>query len=89
MIGNLRHCLPTRASRAMPIIPDIAELRSTIERMEARYKASKDPQAGPLMEAYGRVAVRYESQLADERDRFLSKASALMMVRFVLEPEAR
>ena len=57
-------------------VPSLSEIEETIERMEARYRES------PLFMDYERLKRRFEDDLIDERDRALSKAAALMMIKF-------
>ena len=55
--------------------PTEAELRETVERMEARLRRH------PLFPDYERLLERFEADLADERDVLLSRAAALMLLQ--------
>jgi hypothetical protein len=55
--------------------PDDAELRETVERMEARLRTH------PLFPAYERLRERFAADLADERDVLLSRAAVLMLLQ--------
>ena len=61
--------------------PETEELLATIERMEARYAAS------PLFASYRRLIERFAADLSDPRDLALSKAAALMLIRFSTEDD--
>lgn len=63
------------------MMPDLAELEATVARMEARY--SKDP----LFPVYRRLCAAFERDLTDPRDLALSKAAALMLIKFRTEDE--
>lgn len=63
------------------MMPDRAEIETTVARMEARY--SKDP----LFPVYRRLCATFEHALTDPRDLALSKAAALMLIRFRTEDE--
>lgn len=67
----------------MAVVPDIAELEATVARMEARFGA--DPRATELMKSYRDLCTRFADDLSDPRDVMLSRAAALMMVRFALD----
>lgn len=63
--------------------PDIRELRSTCERMEARYLAN------PAINAsYRRLADRFAADLSEERDVLLSRCAALMAIKFLRDDGA-
>jgi hypothetical protein len=55
--------------------PDEAELRETVERMEARLHTH------PLFPDYERLRERFTADLADERDVLLSRAAVLMLIQ--------
>ncbi len=63
--------------------PDIWELRATIERMEARFDA--DMRTQTLMAHYRSLCQRFSADLSDPRDIALSRAAALMMIKYQLE----
>ena len=63
----------------MPSIPDLAELEATIVRMESRYGDH------PLFADYKRLSQRFADDLRDPRDLALSKAAALMLIKFDAE----
>jgi hypothetical protein len=67
----------------MAVTPDLAELQATIARMEARFDA--EPRAKSLMGPYRDLCARFENDLADPRDIALSRAAALMMIKYQLE----
>lgn len=60
-------------------VPSLEEIGATIERMEARYRDS------PLFRGYERLKQRFDSDLVDARDRALSKAAALMLIKYESE----
>ena len=66
----------------MGVVPGIAELEATIARMEARFDA--DPRAKDLMESYRNLFGRFADDLSDPRDLLLSRAAALMMIKYRL-----
>ena len=66
----------------MAVIPDLAELQATVARMEARFDA--DPRASGLMASYRDLCARFDADLADPRDIALSRAAALMMIKYRL-----
>jgi hypothetical protein len=55
--------------------PNEAELRETIERMEARLRTH------PLFPAYERLVERFRADLGDDRDLLLSQAAVLMLLQ--------
>lgn len=61
--------------------PELAEIEATIARMEARH--GKDP----LFPVYQRLCRRLSQDLTDPRDLALSKAAALMLIKFRTEDE--
>lgn len=66
----------------MAVTPDLTELQATIARMQARFDA--DPRAADLMQRYRDLCIRFEANLADLRDIALSRAAALMMIKYQL-----
>ena len=66
----------------MAVTPDLAELEATIARMEARFDA--DLCASGLMASYRDLCARFDADLVDPRDIALSRAAALMMVKYQL-----
>ncbi|MBB3656884.1 hypothetical protein FHX15_002112 [Rhizobium sp. BK650] len=64
----------------MPTLPDLKELQETRLRLEAKYLP-----ASPFRESYERLCRRFEEDLADERDRLLSRCASLMLIRFIQE----
>jgi len=60
-------------------VPSLQEIEETIERMEARY--GKDA----LFVDYQRLKQRFDADLADARDRALSRAAALMLIKYASE----
>ncbi|MBX4919806.1 hypothetical protein HJA76_08795 [Rhizobium bangladeshense] len=71
----------------MASIPTVDELKSTIVRLESRYRESDG--AGALFELYEKLCRRFEQDLADERDLLLSRAAAMMMIKYWIEQEGR
>ncbi|MHB1102625.1 MAG: hypothetical protein ACYC0C_07565 [Devosia sp.] len=63
------------------MVPDLADIEGTIARMEARH--GKDP----LFPVYQRLCRRFADDLIDPRDLALSKAAALMLIKFRTEDE--
>ena len=59
--------------------PDQAELDATIARMEAKHADAE------LFAAYRELTERFAADLDDPRDLALSKAAALMMVKYAAE----
>jgi hypothetical protein len=51
--------------------------------MEARFDT--DPRAASLMGSYRDLCARFETDLADPRDIAISRAAALMMIKYQLE----
>ncbi|MDM7850319.1 hypothetical protein [Pseudochrobactrum kiredjianiae] len=69
----------------MAIVPDLLQIKATVERMEKRYSAQNGDVAQVLWAAYVKVKVRFETDLSDERDIWLSRAAALMLLKYQLE----
>lgn len=69
----------------MAIIPDLIQIKMTVERMERLYSAQKSEAAQVLWAAYVKVRARFKIDLADERDIWLSRAAALMLLKYQLE----
>jgi hypothetical protein len=63
--------------------PSEAELRETIERMEARLVGQ------PLFPVYQRLSERFAADLAAERDVLLSRAAALMLLQEASDADRR
>lgn len=66
----------------MAVIPDIEQIKATVARMEMQYSTSRNGQNHVLWPAYLQAVARFEGDLADERDIWLSKAAALMVLKF-------
>jgi hypothetical protein len=62
-------------------VPTLAEIEATIARMEQRYRAH------PSFPAYLQLRQRFDEDLSDARDRALSKAAALMQIKYESEGE--
>ena len=62
-----------------PLVPDLAEIEATVQRMEKRLSASR------LFPAYERLCLRFAEDLSEPRDRALAKSAALMLIRFADE----
>ncbi|MGG7576636.1 hypothetical protein [Rhizobium sp. Nf11,1] len=71
----------------MTSIPTVDELKSTITRLESRYRGHDEARA--LFEVYEKLCERFEQDLADERDLLLNKAAAMMMIKYWVEQEGR
>ncbi len=65
------------------MVPDLAEIEATIARMEARYRDD------PLFASYLRLHEQFAADLSDPRDVALSKAAALMLVKFASGDRAK
>ena len=65
-----------------PGVPSLDEIEATVARMEAALftAPARSVAAEP---AYRRLARRFDLDLADRRDRALSRGAALMMIRFL------
>jgi hypothetical protein len=59
-------------------MPSEAELRETVERMEARLRGH------PLFGDYARLALRFAQDLSDERDVLLARSAVLMLLQEAL-----
>jgi hypothetical protein len=57
-------------------VPSLGEIEATVDRMEARYRDS------PLFATYQRLIQRFDHDLSDPRDRALSRAAVLMLLKF-------
>jgi hypothetical protein len=64
---------------AMP--PTLAEIEATVVRMERHYGGH------PAFPDYLRLRDRFDADLSDPRDRALSKAAALMQIKYASEPD--
>ena len=60
-------------------VPSLEEIEATVIRMEARYRDH------PLFADYLRLRERFDEDLSDVRDRALSRAAALMLIKFQSE----
>lgn len=69
----------------MAIIPEVSQIKTTVARMEKRYSSQKSEAAQVMWVAYLKVRARFEADLVDERDIWLSRAAALMMLKYQLE----
>jgi hypothetical protein len=67
----------------------IEELRTTVERMEARLAAFDDALAYELLAAYRTLTPLFASDLDDERDELVSRGAALMLIQQVLLERGR
>ncbi len=67
------------------MVPSREELEATVRRMSERYAASNDPRTAELMRTVRALDSRFCMDLEDPRDLALARASALMVVRAVLE----
>ena len=63
----------------MAAVPDLAELQSTVARMERHYVSH------PLFADYKRLCDRFANDLSDPRDVAISQAAVLMLIKFASE----
>ncbi|MBB4195404.1 hypothetical protein GGE45_006310 [Rhizobium aethiopicum] len=70
----------------MASTPTTAELMSTIVRLEQKYR--RYDKATALFAVYEKLCERFEEDLAQERDVLLSKAAALMVIKYWVEQAA-
>ena len=63
----------------MAAVPDLAELQSTVARMERHYVSH------PLFADYKRLCERFAKDLRDPRDVAMSQAAGLMLMKFASE----
>lgn len=70
----------------MASIPTTTELMSTIVRLEQRYR--RHDNATALFAVYEKLCERFEEDLTEERDVLLSKAAALMVIKYWVEQAA-
>lgn len=68
----------------MSAVPDREELSATLVRMEAQYKDISLANM-ELLPIYTALCKRFDRDLADERDKMLCRAGALMMVKYLLD----
>lgn len=64
----------------MAVVPKSTELAAAVARMEAQFDA--DPRTRTPMAAYRALCTRFVDDLADPRDIMLSRAAALMMIKY-------
>ena len=69
----------------MKTIPEINQIKETVERMENHFSAQEGEGAQSMWQTYIQLAKRFEADLADERDLCMSKAAALMMLKYQQE----
>lgn len=60
-------------------VPSLDEIEATVDRMEARHRDS------PLFATYQRLIQRFDNDLSDPRDRALSRAAVLMLLKYERE----
>lgn len=63
------------------MIPELAEIEAVVARMEVRHGQD------PLFPVYRRLCQRFTEDLAGSRDLALSKAAALILIKFRTEDE--
>ncbi|MFZ5549822.1 MAG: hypothetical protein ACOZJX_14110 [Pseudomonadota bacterium] len=69
--------------------PSLAELTTTVARMETRLQAHSSAAVGQAFRLYQRLVPRFEADLgAASRDLALARASALMLVQALAQAEA-
>ncbi|HLZ64625.1 MAG TPA: hypothetical protein VKQ29_00270 [Aliidongia sp.] len=61
--------------------PSLEHLRLTVDRMERRLGSGNSNHTNELMGHYWALVARFEVDLADERDRLLSRGGALMLIQ--------
>lgn len=69
----------------MKNIPETDQIKATVERMEKQFSAQEGEGAQSMWRAYIQLAKRFEADLGDERDLWMSKAAALMMLKYLRE----
>ncbi len=69
----------------MKTIPETDQIKATVERMEDHFSAQEGEGAQSMWQAYTQLAKRFEADLENERDLWMSKAAALMMLKYQQE----
>ena len=69
----------------MKTIPETDQIKATVERMENHFSAQEGEGAQNMWQAYTQLAKRFEADLENERDLWMSKAAALMMLKYQQE----
>lgn len=69
----------------MKTIPETDQIKATVERMERRFSVQEGEGAQSMWQAYIQLAKRFEADLTNERDLWMSKAAALMMLKYQQE----
>ncbi|MGQ7792266.1 hypothetical protein ACUN0C_07650 [Faunimonas sp. B44] len=62
-------------------IPETSEILATIARLEGAFEDHPDPEVRRLHALYLKLCRRFEEDLGDARDRALSRAAVLMLIR--------
>ena len=69
----------------MKTIPETDQIKATVEHMENHFSVQEGEGAQSMWQAYIQLAKRFETDLANERDLWISKAAALMMLKYQQE----
>lgn len=77
--------LRTSGGVGLQNVPDLPEILTTADRLEWKLRASADQDIALLLASYDRLCARFEEDLSDARDRALSRAAALMLIRYHAE----
>ncbi|MYZ48567.1 hypothetical protein [Propylenella binzhouense] len=62
-------------------IPETAEILATVARLEGAFEEHPDPAVRRLYGLYLKVCKQFEDDLGNARDRALSRAAVLMLIR--------
>lgn len=65
--------------------PTLSEIEATVERLEARLEGAASPAIRTLTTTYRKLDARFRADLDDPRDLALSRAAALMLIKFIDE----
>jgi len=65
--------------------PTLSEIEATVERLEARLEGTANPAIRTLTTTYRKLDARFRADLDDPRDLALSRAAALMLIKFIDE----
>jgi hypothetical protein len=68
-------------------VRDISEFEDYVRRAEARFAADTRPEIARLFALYQELRQRFEHELgADSRDAMVSRAAALMLIQYRVDP---
>ena len=65
--------------------PTLQEIEATVDRLEARLEGAANPATRALTTTYHKLDARFRADLDDPRDLALSRAAALMLIKFIDE----